>query len=90
MPSELFSTEVRAMRDRSAMDDETFQTLLERVRDLHGRTDQLTRSKSRIGGSTALQAATIGANEAKFVTRRYQERVRRQALSLRYRARAPQ
>lgn len=48
MPSELFSTEVRAMGDRSAMDDEMFQTLLEQVRDLHGRTDQLTHSKSRI------------------------------------------
>ena len=48
MPFELFSTEARAMRDRSAMDDEMFQTLLEQVRDLHGRTDELTRSKSRI------------------------------------------
>jgi len=36
------------MRDKSVLDDEMFQTLLEQVRDLHGRTDQLTRSKSRI------------------------------------------
>jgi hypothetical protein len=48
MPSEPFSTEVSAMRDKSAMDDEMFQSLLEQVRDLHDRTDQLTRSKSRI------------------------------------------
>ena len=48
MPSELFSTEVRVMRDKSATDEEMFQTLLEQVRDLHDRTDQLTRSTSRI------------------------------------------
>jgi hypothetical protein len=30
------------------MDDDMFQTLLEQVRDLHGRTDELTRSKSSI------------------------------------------
>ena len=30
------------------MDDEVFQTLLEQVRELHRRTDELTRSKSRV------------------------------------------
>jgi hypothetical protein len=30
------------------MEDEVFQTLLEQVRDLHRRTDELTRSKTRI------------------------------------------
>jgi hypothetical protein len=31
-----------------AIDDEVFQTLLEQVRDLHRRTDEITRSKSRV------------------------------------------
>ena len=30
------------------IDDEVFQTLLEQVRDLHRRTDELTRSKTRV------------------------------------------
>ena len=30
------------------IDDEVFQTLLEQVRDLHRRTDELTRSRSRV------------------------------------------
>ena len=30
------------------IDDEVFQTLLEQVRELHRRTDELTRSKSRV------------------------------------------
>jgi hypothetical protein len=30
------------------IDDEIFQTLLEQVRDLHRRTDELTRSKTRV------------------------------------------
>ena len=30
------------------IDDDVFQTLLEQVRDLHRRTDELTRSKSRL------------------------------------------
>ena len=30
------------------VDDELFQTLLEQVRDLHQRTDEITRSKSRM------------------------------------------
>jgi hypothetical protein len=30
------------------MEDDVFQSLLEQVRDLHRRTDELTRSKSRI------------------------------------------
>jgi hypothetical protein len=35
------------------MDDEMFQTLLEQVRDLHDRTDRLTRSKWRIHETSA-------------------------------------
>ncbi len=31
-----------------AIDDELFQTLLEQVRELHRRTDELTRTKSRL------------------------------------------
>jgi hypothetical protein len=31
-----------------ALDDAVFQTLLEQVRELHDRTDQLTRSRTRI------------------------------------------
>ena len=31
-----------------AIDDEVFQTLLEQVRELHRRTDELTRSKTRV------------------------------------------
>ena len=30
------------------IDDEVFQTLLEQVRELHRRTDELTRSRSRV------------------------------------------
>jgi hypothetical protein len=30
------------------VDDEVFQTLLEQVRELHRRTDELTRSKTRV------------------------------------------
>ena len=30
------------------LEDERFQTLLEQVRDLHRRTDEITRSKSRV------------------------------------------
>jgi hypothetical protein len=30
------------------IDDDVFQTLLEQVRDLHRRTDELTRSKTRV------------------------------------------
>jgi hypothetical protein len=30
------------------IDDEVFQTLLEQVRELHRRTDELTRSKTRV------------------------------------------
>lgn len=30
------------------MEDEDFQTLLEQVRDLHRRTDEITRSKTRL------------------------------------------
>jgi hypothetical protein len=36
------------MHDRSGFDEDVFQTLLEQVRDLHSRTGQLRRSKSRI------------------------------------------
>jgi hypothetical protein len=31
-----------------AIDDEVFQTLLEQVRELHRRTDELTRSRTRV------------------------------------------
>jgi hypothetical protein len=31
-----------------AIDDDVFQTLLEQVRDLHRRTDEITRSKTRL------------------------------------------
>ena len=31
-----------------AVDDEEFQTLLEQVQDLHRRTDEITRSKTRV------------------------------------------
>jgi len=31
-----------------AIDDEVFQTLLEQVRELHRRTDEITRSKARV------------------------------------------
>jgi hypothetical protein len=37
------------------MEDEGFQTLLEQVRDLHRRTDELTRSKTRIHESIRAQ-----------------------------------
>jgi hypothetical protein len=30
------------------LDDDVFQTLLEQVRDLHRRTDEITRSKTRV------------------------------------------